>query len=214
MWLPITAVFSLWHFRESKTLAQIIWLMCMLNPCTSILVCSKILRKDIEAVDLEMKSLHSKVTLHHGNGKVETRDTVGATWKEAIRKIHALERAGALTPCESNTSLLKLQPLGVLISRLQGVENELWVALLLTSSVIKPLTAPELAAIFSALALNEQQKKKFVPNKVEPLFKAPKRIQLALGKLATLREEALALQGFDNVCILVPWYLNTCFHSK
>jgi superfamily II RNA helicase len=84
------------------------------------------------------------------------------------------------------------------ISRLQGVENELWVALLLTSSVIKPLTAPELAAIFSALALNEQQKKKFVPNKVEPLFKAPKRIQLALGKLATLREEALALQGFDN----------------
>ncbi len=52
------------------------------------------------------------------------------------------------------------------ISRLQGVENELWVALLLTSSVIKPLTAPELAAIFSALALNEQQKKKFVPNKV------------------------------------------------
>jgi hypothetical protein len=46
------------------------------------------------------------------------------------------------------------------------VENELWVALLLTSSVIKPLTAPELAAIFSALALNEQQKKKFVPNKV------------------------------------------------
>jgi superfamily II RNA helicase len=100
------------------------------------------------------------------------------------------------------------------ISRLQGVENELWVALLLTSSVIKPLTAPELAAIFSALALNEQQKKKFVPNKVEPLFKAPKRIQLALGKLATLREEALALQGFDNVCILVPSYPNTCLHSR
>lgn len=51
-----------------------------------------------------------------GTGRVETRATVGATWKEAIRKIHALERAGALTPCESNTSLLKLQPLGVLVS--------------------------------------------------------------------------------------------------
>jgi hypothetical protein len=37
---------------------------------------------------------------------------------------------------------------------------------------------------------------------------------LALGKLATLREEALALQGFDNVCILVPWYPNTCLHSR
>ncbi len=60
------------------------------------------------------------------------------------------------------------------ISRLQGVENELWVALLLTSSVIKPLTAPELAAIFSALALNEQQKKKFVPNKVGEQYPARK----------------------------------------
>jgi hypothetical protein len=54
------------------------------------------------------------------------------------------------------------------------VENELWVALLLTSSVIKPLTAPELAAIFSALALNEQQKKKFVPNKVGVQYPARK----------------------------------------
>ncbi len=51
-----------------------------------------------------------------GTGKVETRATESATWKEAIRKIQALERAGALTPCESNTSLLKLQPLGVLVS--------------------------------------------------------------------------------------------------
>jgi hypothetical protein len=38
-------------------------------PVSQSLYAAKILRKDIEAVDLEMKSLHSKVTLHHENGK-------------------------------------------------------------------------------------------------------------------------------------------------
>lgn len=37
------------------------------------------------------------------------------------------------------------------ISKLHHVENELWVAKALSSSIIKPLTAPELAAICSAL---------------------------------------------------------------
>jgi hypothetical protein len=102
--------------KDTSILVDVILQHSEHQPCPDIEDKAKILRKDIEAVDLEMKSLHSKVTLHHGNGRVETRATVGATWKEAIRKIHALERAGALTPCESNTSLLKLQPLGVLVS--------------------------------------------------------------------------------------------------
>ncbi|CAM6128288.1 unnamed protein product [Calypogeia fissa] len=126
------------------------------------------------------------------------------TWTKSEKLIETLVKADAVELASKDTEVATIKPLGVLISKLHHVENELWFTTALSSSIVKPLTAPELAAICSAFLFTSGETDSESSgnelgsvNKASIAQDAPKRLRVALEKLEHLRKKVEHLQGSD-----------------
>ncbi|MCO5578824.1 hypothetical protein L7F22_032671 [Adiantum nelumboides] len=129
------------------------------------------------------------------------------TWKEALRLVKVMEQADALALTESQGAHVKLKPLGMLISRLHNVDNELWLALVLTSSHVKQLPPGEFMAIIAATVPLEKDVENLFDDQLEFMYRPAKPLKDTFAKLEVLRKQVAALQE----SLTPPLHLCTSF---
>eukprot|EP00250_Pteridium_aquilinum_P013541 c21406_g1_i1 orf=175-5178(+) len=168
------------------------------------------LRKEILLLDTQISNLIEKRrSLHTGKQFGETQlagstEVVNGgalelddsdTWKEAMRLLKILEQVDALSLTESQGAHVKLKPLGMLISRLHNVDNELWLALVLTLSHVKQLPPGEFMAIVAATVPLETEVENLFNDQRDLLYRATRPLKEAFTMLEVLRKQVAALQG-------------------
>lgn len=169
------------------------------------------LRQEIEALEAEISVLigRRKDLLQKQNGDLKLRvvqekeDSIlsttqlseSETWKEALRLLRVLERADALSIPESQKSNVQLKPLGMLISRLHNVENELWVAMVVTSKYVKPLLPAEFASLVATIVPERPELESRPSDQRDLSYKVTKPVKHAFTELEVLRKHIAALQG-------------------
>eukprot|EP01018_Ginkgo_biloba_P036511 Gb_15475 [translate_table: standard] len=119
------------------------------------------------------------------------------TWKESERLISVLQEAGAIIRGGDGDSV-QLKPFGKLILRLHYMENELWIATILTSAIWKHLTPPEFAGLCSTFLARVPIIESYIGKETERSYKYPKSIHEAVQNLRSLRKQVVSLQNCQN----------------
>lgn len=168
------------------------------------------LRKEILLLDTQVSNLIEKRRILHAGkqsseaklaGSIEVDNGVmveedeSDTWKEAMRLLKILEQVDALSLTEGPGAHVKLKPLGMLISRLHNVDNELWLALVLFFSNVKQLPPGEFMAIIAATVPLETEIESLFDDQRELVYRSTRPLKEAFAMVEVLRKQVAALQG-------------------
>ncbi|KAI5078150.1 hypothetical protein GOP47_0007974 [Adiantum capillus-veneris] len=116
-------------------------------------------------------------------------------WKEVMRILQVLEKVGAVCIIDSAEAYAKLNPLGMLISRLHDVENELWLAVALTSKHVKTLSSAEFAGFLATLIPRDPERESLSTPGKELAYRVTRSLKEEFSGLEVLRREVAMLQG-------------------